>query len=495
MGVIKRQGIKQSIVNYAGVFLGAFSMIFIYSQDTELYGAARFVIDSAIVLSPFLLLGAGSVAIKYFPIFKDTENGHNGLLSILGVIFLVGALVVLALLFVFQSYIFEIFSDKAEVYTSQFFKIAILAVIFGLFQLLYNYTSNFKRIVVPSIFLNLIKVSLPIFFLLHYFEYIPFSNLVNGILGTYILALLGMLAYLSHLGELHFKPNFSMMDKPMIKGMSTFAVYSLLSGMGSMLAFKIDSLMVSSLIDFESNGVYTIAAFIGNAIAIPTTAILQIASPIVAEAIKNKDIAQVNSLYSQSALNLLIFGVLFFALVMGSILDLFQLMPGDNFDFINGYFVVMTIGLAKLVDMATSINSQIINYSKYFRFNVLAILLMAVINIILNLVLIPRFQVIGAAMATFFSLTLFNVIKLIFIYTKFKIQPFSTQTLWVFGIGLLSFGVAYFIPDIGSPIANLVLKSGVIGSIYIALTLRLKVSEDINEMWQQVSEKFGLGKG
>ncbi len=492
MGVIKRQGIKQSIVNYAGVFLAAFSTIFIYSRDQELYGAARFVIDTAFILSPFILLGATSVAIRYFPVFKDEKNGHNGLLSILGLQYLVGGLIVLAILFLFKDTIFDIYEDKPDLYTNQFFKIAILALIIGLFNLLYSYTSNFKRIVIPSIFLNLIKLSLPILILLCYFEYVPFSFLVNGILGTYILALIGISVYLSHLGQLKLHFKFDIVDKPLMKGMSSFAMFSLLSGMGSMLAFRIDSLMVSTLIDFTNNGVYNIALFIGNAIAIPTTAILQIASPIVAEAINKKDIPQVDALYNKSSLNLLIFGVLLFALVMASIIDLFHLMPGDDFDIYSGYYIVMAIGLAKLVDMATSINSQIINYSKYYRFNVVAILLMAVINIILNLVLIPKFQVIGAAMATFLSLTLYNLIKLIFIYLKFSIQPFSAQTLWVLGIGALSFGLAYLIPDMGHPIANLLLKSIVIASIYLTLTLKLEVSEDINEMWQQLLRKMGF---
>ena len=493
MGVIKRQGIKQSIVNYAGVFLAAFSTIFIYSLDQELYGAARFVIDTAFILSPFILLGATSVAIRYFPVFKDEKNGHNGLLSILGIQFLVGGVIVLAILFLCRDTIFDIYKDKPDLYTNQFFKIAILAIIIGLFNLLYSYTSNFKRIVIPSIFLNLIKLSLPILILLCYFEYVPFSFLINGILGTYILALIGILVYLSHLGQLKLNFNFDIVDKPLMKGMSSFAMFSLLSGMGSMLAFRIDSLMVSTLIDFENNGVYNIALFIGNAIAIPTTAILQIASPIVAEAINKRDIPQVDSLYNKSSLNLLIFGVLLFVLVMTGIIDLFHLMPGDNFDMHSGYYIVMAIGLAKLVDMATSINSQIINYSKYYRFNVIAILLMAVINIILNLVLIPKYQVIGAAMATFLSLTIYNLIKLIFIYIKFKIQPFSVQTLWVLGIGALSFGLAYIIPNSGYPIANLIMKSIVISAIYLTLTLKLKVSEDINEMWQQLMQKFGLG--
>jgi len=118
---------------------------------------------------------------------------------------------------------------------------------------------------------------------------------------------------------------------------------------------------------------------------------------------------------------------------------------------------------------------------------------MAVINIIMNLVLIPKYQVIGAAMATFISLTLYNVIKLVFIYSKFKIQPLSNSTFTVLGIGLLSFGIAYFFPDVGHPIVNLLVKSILIGSIYISLTLKLKVSEDISDLWKQALQKIGLG--
>ena len=489
MGVIKRQGIKQSIVNYAGVFLAAFSTIFIYSLDTELYGAARFIIDTAFLLTPFILLGATSLAIKYFPVFKSDENKHHGFLGLLGIQFFLGvsliSLIGLIGIFIYDEQITQWYSKYAPVYSSQFYKIAILAIIISLFNLLYSYTSNFKRIVVPSIFLNLIKVSLPILILLYYYEYISFALLTNGILGTYIMALVGILLYLSHLGHLFIRPSLELMDKPMFKEMSSFAAFSLFSGIGSMLAFRIDSIMVSTLLDFQNNGVYTISLFIGNAIAIPTGAILQIASPIVADAINKKDFAQVDDLYAKSSLNLLVFGVLFFILVMASILDLFALMPGNDFDPTNGYYIVLTIGLAKLLDMATSINSQIINYSKYYRFNVVSILLMAVINIILNLVLIPKFQVVGAAMATFLSLTLYNLIKVIFIYIKFKIQPFSKATFGVLLIGMLSFGITVLIPDTASAVLNIILKSVLVGGLYILLTLRFKVSEEFNKLWME----------
>lgn len=492
MGVVKRQGIKQSIVNYAGVFLAFFSTIFVYSLNTELYGAARFIIDTAFIISPFILLGAGSVSIKYFPIFKSKEKQHHGFLGLLLLQSLFGGVLVLGLLFIFKGQIMSLYADKPELYTAQFFKIGILAILLSLFNLLYSYSTNFKRIVVPSIFLSLIKVSLPILVLLFYFKYVSFSFLANGILTTYVIALLGMLVYLAHLGHLFLKPSFELMDSTMTRQMSVFALFSLLSGMGSALAFRIDSFMVGTLIDMENNGIYNIALFIGNAIAIPTAAIIQIASPLVSESLKNNNLDEVKMLYSKSSLNLLIFGVLLFALVMASIVDLFGLMPGSDFNIHSGYYIVMTIGLAKLVDMATSINSQIIIYSKYYRFNVVAILLMALINIILNLILIPKFQVIGAALSTFISLSLYNLIKLAFIYFRFKIQPFSLATFTVLVLGILGFGLSLLIPDTGNHILNIILKSSAVGIAYALCILKLRVSEDVNELWLDALEKIGI---
>ena len=492
MGVVKRQGIKQSIVNYAGVLLGFFSTIFIYSLDTELYGAARFIIDTAFIITPFILLGSSSVAIKYFPVFKNQEKQHNGLLGLLGMQCIIGGVITLGTLFIFRAQLLDIYADKPELYTRQFIKIGILAFLVAIFNLLYSYTSNFKRIVVPSILTNLIKVSLPLLILLYYYEYISFSFLADGIIATYLIAVFSILAYLAHLGQLFFKPSFELTDKPLVKQMSTFAMFSLLSGMGSALAFRIDSFMVGTLIDMKNNGVYNIALIIGNTIAIPTAAIMKIASPIVSESLKNNNIDEVNTLYFKSSINLLIFGVLFFILVMASIVDLFNLMPSKDYDIHSGYYIVMTIGLAKLIDMATSINGQIITYSKYYRFNVIAILVMAGVNILFNLILIPKYGVIGAAMSTFLSLSIFNFIKILFVYLRFKIQPFSIGTLAVIGVGGLVFGLSLLIPDTGNHLINIIVKSGLIAITYIVIVLRLRISEDINQLWTEALQKIGM---
>lgn len=483
MGIVQRQGIKQSLTNYAATLVGAFSMIFIYSQDTDVYGFARFMIDTAFLLMPLMLLGSGAVAIKFFPEFKNEQQQHNGFLGLLFSIALFGCLLVLSVIFFLQDQILELYKDKPTYYLDQFLKIGILAVLVTIFSLFYNYTTNFKRIVFPSIFQNFIKLSLPILVFLKIQDIISINFLANGIIINYIIAIMAIVYYIYFLDGFSLKWSTRVLTKPLIQNIKSFALFSVFSGIGSMLAFRIDGIMIPTILDFKSNGAYSIAAFIGNAIAIPTYALIQITSPLLASALRENDMDQTSFLYKRSSINLLLFGMLFYILVISSIQDLFLLMPKRDFDMTIGFWIVAILGATKIFDMATSINTQIINYSKYYRFNLVAILILAVFNVGLNLLLIPKYQLYGAAFATLSSLSLFNIVKLIFIYIKFRIHPFSSNTMYVLTIAVLTYLVVYMLPSISNPLLSIVVKSSIITVIYVPIILYLKLSTEVNDLF------------
>src|SRR5690554_3493298 len=83
MGVIRRQGLKKSIVLYFGVLIGIFSTLYIYPLAEDAYGLARFLLSMAGILAPFLSFGMSSLAIRFFPEFRDKDSGHHGFLGLL----------------------------------------------------------------------------------------------------------------------------------------------------------------------------------------------------------------------------------------------------------------------------------------------------------------------------------------------------------------------------------------------------------------------------
>jgi O-antigen/teichoic acid export membrane protein len=81
MGIIKRQGIKNSIVNYLGVAIGALSVIFIYPIiDPKDIGIIQFVIGTATILTPFTGWGLSMASVNFFPEVKDKAKQHSGYL-------------------------------------------------------------------------------------------------------------------------------------------------------------------------------------------------------------------------------------------------------------------------------------------------------------------------------------------------------------------------------------------------------------------------------
>ena len=247
--------------------------------------------------------------------------------------------------------------------------------------------------------------------------------------------------------------------------------------------------MIPTLIDFTSNGAYAIAAFIGSAIMIPGTAVMQISSPIIAKSIQEGDWKNVGSIYTKASTNLTLIGLFFFVAIICSVEDLFSMMSKPE-EMVSGFSVVLFICLAKLIDMMTSVNNQIINYSKYYRFGMWAIIVLGIMNVFLNLFLIPKYGITGAAMATFTSLVLYNILKLGFIYYKFKIQPFTKQTWMLIFIASLSFVAGYFIPITGTAWMDILIRSIAIGIVYLPTVLYLKISPDVNDLLNKRWEKI-----
>ena len=114
-------------------------------------------------------------------------------------------------------------------------------------------------------------------------------------------------------------------------------------------------------------------------------------------------------LYQRTSINLLIVGLLLFIGIIASVGDIFSIMPNSE-EMLAGVSVVLFIGLSKVVDMGTSINDQIIDYSKFYRFRLYALILLAVFNVVCNLLFIPKFQIAGAALATLASIVMYNLV-------------------------------------------------------------------------------------
>jgi len=459
MGIIERQGIKQSLAAYVGVLIGVVNLLYIYPKfltEDEL-GLIRFIIDTAMMVAPLIFLGSNTIIIRFFPHFKDAEKKHNGFLFFLCAILGVGFLLFLLGSFFFQEDIVSYYTCKNELFTP----------------------------VLPDIF---IKICLPLLVIGFALEVISFNQIFLGVLLAYVVVLLGQIGYLRYLGQFYLKPNFSRFNTPLLKEMGSYGAYGILGSLGSRLAERIDIIMLASLSTLDYTGIYVIPLFISNVIDIPRKAISRITSPIVAEKWKEQKIEEINSLYQKTSLNQFIIGLWVLIGIWLSVDDLFSIIPrGDKYAL--GKYVVLILGTARVVDMITGVNSEIIGYSKYFRFNLYMILCLAAFNVCINYLLIPEFNINGAAMATLSSVIVFNLMKFVILKWKLNMQPFTWQTLWVLIIGLTAYFItAYCIPLTGSAIANMAIKSILVTLIFFGGIFYFKLSDELLALLKKTLE-------
>lgn len=493
MGVIQRQGIKQSIATYVGVLIGMVNLLYIYpkSLTKEELGLVRFIIDTSFFAAPFIFLGSNTIIIRYFPHFKDNENKHNGFLFFLCAILAVGFLLFISAYFIFHTQILDYYTEKNPLFTDILPYVIPLVFLVAYGQLFTNYASNFKRIVVPNIFNDLfIKIGLPILVLCYAADLITLNHVFLGVILTYFAVLVGQIGYLKHLGQFNLTPNFSRFNKPLLKEMGNYGLYGILGSLGSRLAERIDILMLASLSTLDNTGVYVIPLFISNVIDIPRKSISKITSPVVAEKWKDKKTEEIADLYKKTSINQLIIGLWVLIGIWVSIDDLFSIIPNGT-EFALGKYVVLILGLARIVDMVTGVNSEIIGYSKYFKFNFYMILCMAVFNVGINYLLIPKFDYNGAALATLASMSIYNLMKFTVLKWKLNMQPFSWKTLAVLAIGVLTYLiVAAYVPLFDWAILNMAIKSILVTVIFFGGIFYFKLSDELLALVKNSVEKL-----
>ncbi len=499
MGLIQRQSIKYSAVSVIGILVGALSTIFIYKLDEAFYGTIQFVVSMANLLFPILSIGATSLVVRFFPDFKDTENRHNGFLGFVFLLAFVGIGLWLVIYPFLKSSIFPFLENlNFDMRLLEQYEFIILGIAIALLLnlVLTNYSSVFGRIVIPRLLNDFIltKILIPVLVLLHLYTAYTEINLFYLMLLIYAIVFLMLIAYVIHLKEFKIRPNFSFLTKQRLQLMGSYASYGVVATMGGMLAVRIDNFMVTSLIDETTNGQYNILGFMANAINFPLMALTSIGAPIIAEKIKSEDWNGVKLLYQRTSINGMVAGLLIFVGVLSNLEDLLSFM--NKYEELSPLILVFVfLGLARLFDLITSLNTQIILYSKYYRFNLIVVLFLALANILNNYLFIQilGYGAVGAALSTFISVFAYNLIKLIFIWWKFDMIPVSKSTFLLVLVALVTLLIGYIIPLSFSPVLNMLVRSAVVVLLYVLLLLRFDISKDfenlVNAYWDKLMRR------
>lgn len=482
MGVIARQSSKAAIVTYIGVVLGLVNQVLIYPLALSLdqLGELQFMIQTASMFPPFLLLGLTSVLTKYYRGYSSDEETKQ---TFYGAIFLAvtfNVLLFLGLFLVFDDQIISHYNDASGASALVVYITIGLAILFSYGTLATTVSAVHARVAVPNLLSQIIKVVLPVLALSFYFEWISFQEVLVALFIYYVILTVILIIYT--LGRDTIRPKLSLStikEKLEVRPMLIFAGFSLLSGIGASLTNKIDVVMITALIGTYQTGLYSWGLFIANALAIPYVMIASISTPIIAEHWQNNDKEAIDKLYKSSSSSILVLALLAFFSVWLALDHLFLLMPkGDEFRLAKP--MVLLLGIAAIVDMASGVNGHILSMSGKYRMLLIFLVFTALINVGLNWVLIPKYGIEGSGIATVVSIVFFNLCKYFYLRKHYGFNPFTNKTIQILLVGVLTYSLVVFVPQTSTTWINLLLYPTLFASIFAFSTYKLRLAPEIN---------------
>ena len=496
MGVIIRQSIVTTIISYIGVVVGYVNLLYLYPLflSQEQIGLMRTVQDSAILMAQFAQFGLAQSIIKFFPRFMGNVLHSKNFINIILFLGLLAFGFFLILFFIFENQIQGYFQHNAREfihYTSLALWLTFITVVTTLLEV---YSRSLLRNILPNLLKEIVvRVLLGVLVLFYFKGFITFPDVMIGSVLVYVFCLLVLAIALIIQGYIHAKIDFKLIDPAFRNELMSFSILSFAGTAGLIVIGKIDSLMVAGLLGLAPVAIYTTAYYMATVIEIPKRAMTQIAAPLIARGLEKNDYKDVKNIYQKTSLNQFILGALLLIGIGANLDSIFLLMPKGS-QYATGYWVVMIVGAGKLVDMLFGPSSEIIVYSKYYRFNIILIILLAIIIITANNILIPIYGIEGAAWATALILTIFNLVKFIFIWFRMDLQPFSFAFLKVLMIIVIAWTAQWLLPRIDTIILDMIVRSTLITIIFGSLIVWSNVSPDGNNLIKKGLGLLGIRK-
>lgn len=484
MGIVIRQSLKGTFVNYIGVLLGIFVQFYIVTKylDPAVIGLTKVLYEVALLCSSFALLGLGSSGMRFFPYFKDEKTGNHGFLFYFLLIPTIGSALVSLVYILFKGQILGYFSQKSPEYSEFFYWVVPLLIILTFWNVFENYANINMRIAVPKAVREVgMRVFMLMIYLLYAFHYIDVTGLVAGFIVCYGLCLLITGTYSLHIGSRTLRHDWSYITPELRSKFTRYTGFLILSAVSGNIMSQLDIFMLSGVKGMYSAGVYAIVVYMAEIVNMPARNISPISAPIAAQAMKDGDTVKAQDLYKQVSVHQCLACAVLLLLVWVNLDNIYAIIPNGN-KFEEGRYAVLFLGLSKLIYGTLNFGNTLISYSKYYYWTLFITIFLTILTICTNLYFIPKFGLSGAALATLITCLVSYSYQQYIVQIKLKTNPFTLAHLRIALILALLFALNLIIPSLLeiSPWLDIFVRSAVIFIPAAFMIYYLKISPQIN---------------
>ena len=497
MGIVVRQSIKGSIMNYLGVLVGFFTTFFIVTKylTPEEVGLTRVLVDASILLSGLAQLGTSTSAMRYYPYFKDEKEKDHGFFGWSVLIPFVGFILFSILFLFFKQPIENYFSKNSELFVDYIYFVIPMAF-FMMYLTVFETNSNLlMRIVIPKFIREVgIRIMTLVVYLLYAFEVLSLDGMVITLCLSYGVATILNVIYLFSLKKVSFRIQPAYVSKWLRKDFMFYTLFLIAASLSSTLIPFLNTFFVSGKLGLAIAGINTIAVYIASIVEIPYRSLAAISRPHISQGMKDNDMTLVNNLAKNVSLHQLMVSSFVFFLIWINIELIYTLIPNGNV-YDEAKYVVLILSLVKIVNTSLNVGATVLSYSKYYYYSLLFTIILAIVAIVMNIQLIPIMGVEGAALASLISYIVYYALLLLFVNYKVKVSPLSFKELYTLIIILVLFVFDYlfrkyiskyfvtaFNIELIGQIFDSIVRTMILSMIGIIAIYKFKISKQVNDI-------------
>jgi O-antigen/teichoic acid export membrane protein len=481
--MVRKQAIGNLILNYLGYGLGSINYILLmplFFSTTEI-GLMRLLNTYAVVLGTLVTLGSSYTLVKFFSEYKTPDGKHNGFVSLLYIVLLVGYILLVLVFWIFEPQIMAIYAQKSPLFNEYYYHLVILILFSGLFLILESQAAVIYQTLLP-VFLKevLLRLLFTIAIIIYYFQWIDLKWFVNlFVLSSIIICIWqGIALWQSRRFDFQFWRNISF-QKLNLKSIRDYSFTVTTSGLIFQLVMNIDTILLSTMLGLAIVGVYGIYTNIAMLISLPARSITKVTLPLITQAWNNNERDKVAQLYAKSALLQTIGAGWIFLMVLINDDNLFYFLNKPEFK--DHFLIYILLGLNYFINAFFGINNTILITSPLYRYDIVFNFIILLLNTTLIYFGIQLFEGEGAAAGACLAVLLSNLMKWYFLKVNFGMDIFTPAFLKVFAIMLLLFGLQEYVPLIVNVYVDIIVRSGILTILFVLAHYFWQVSYDFND--------------
>lgn len=316
-------------------------------------------------------------------------------------------------------------------------------------------------------------------------------GLFGATLAWTLSVILGLAIAIYFVGKI-FPPFLQKDVKPVFEGKKLIK-YSLPLVFGELLVFilfRVDTLMLGYFRSASEVGVYHALSQTSLIVIIFYISFVNIFAPFIADLFNKGEKEKMSQLFKDVARwNFSLTMPLFLIIIIGGqdILHLF----GPDFKI--GWIPLIILSAGQLVSAGTGGVSLMLVMSGHQYLKVFGDFALVVTNVSLNIFLIPKWGILGAAAATAISIAGVSLLMVILVYRTLNIHPYSWSYLKAIGAGavaaIIGFIILQSLPSI-HPIPSLMFKAATMILAYIALLCVMHFEESDKFILRKIRERL-----